>query len=121
MIKFNVYVNKKEFKLNFVSKLASHAKKMILMKFKNSIIYQVYNQEKNKIHIFCSVEINKKLIKENEFILTSDKRSDTQEFSNAEKSFIKCSMKSSIIFSDENENFNSLSDELVLKTVESSK
>ena len=43
IIKFNVYVHKKESELNFVNKLASHAKKIILMRFKNSIIYQVYN------------------------------------------------------------------------------
>ena len=94
---------------------------MILMRFRDSIIYWVYNWEKNKIHISCSIEINKKSMKENEFTSTSNKKSDTQEFSDTEKSFIKCSTKSSIIFSDENENFNSLFDRLALKTVKSSK
>ena len=115
IIKSDIYIHKKESKLNFVSKLASHAKKMTLVKFKNSIIYQVYNWEKNKIHVSCSVEINEKSIKENESILTLNKRLDTQEFFNTEKSFIKCSTESSIIFSDRNENFNLLSDKLALK------
>ena len=94
---------------------------MTLIKFKNFIIYWVYNWEKNKIHVSCNVEINEKLMKENEFISTSNKKSNTQELFNIEKLFIKCSTKSSIIFSDRNENFNSLSDELALKTVKSLK
>ena len=121
IIKSDIYIHKKESELNFVSKLASCAKKMILMRFRNSIIYWVYDWEKNKIHISCNVKINKKLIKENEFISALNKRSDTQELSNAEKSFIKCFTESSIIFNDKNENFNSLSDKLVLKTVKSLK
>ena len=107
--------------MNFADKLASHAKKMTLMKFKNFIIYQVYNWKKNKIHIFYNIEINKKSIKKNEFISASDKRSDTQKLSNVKKLFIEHSTKSSIIFSDENENFNLLFDRLVFKTVKSSK
>ena len=60
-------------------------------------------------------------MKENESILTSNKKLDTQELFNTKKLFIECSMKSSIIFSDRNENFNFLSDELALKTVKSLK
>ena len=77
IIKSDIYIHKKESELNSVSKLASHAKKMILMRFRDSIIYQVYDWEKNKIHISCNVEINEKLMKENEFISASDKKSDT--------------------------------------------
>ena len=121
IIESDIYIYKKKLKLNSTDKLASHAKKMILMRFRNSIIYWVYNWEKNKIHISCNVEINEKSMKENEFISALNKKSDTQELSDAEKSFIKCSTKSSIIFNDRNENFNSLSDELVFKTIESSK
>ena len=60
-------------------------------------------------------------MKENEFISALNKRSDTQELFNTEKSSIKHSTESSIISSDKNENFNSLSDRLVFKTVKSSK
>ena len=73
----NVYVYKKKSELNSADKLASHVKKMTLMKFKNFIIYWVYNWEKNKIHIFYNIEINEKLMKKNEFILISDKRLNT--------------------------------------------
>ena len=121
IIKSDVYVHKKKSELNFVSKLASCVKKMILMRFKNFIIYQVYNWEKNKIHISCSIKINEKLMKKNEFISASDKKLNTQELSDAEKLFIKHSTKSSIIFSDRNENFNFLFDKLIFKTVESLK
>ena len=91
------------------------------MKFKNSIIYQVYNQEKNKIYISCSVEINKKLMKKNEFISTLNKKLDTQELFNAEKLFIEHFTESFIISNNKNENFNFLFDKLALKTVKSSK
>ena len=121
IIESDIYIHKKESELNFVSKLASCAKKIILVKFRNFIIYWVYDWEKNKIHVSCSVEINKKLMKKNESILTLNKKSDTQEFFDTEKLFIECSTESSIIFSDRNENFNFLFDELVLKTVKSSK
>ena len=77
IIEFNVYVHKKESELNFVDKLASCIKKMTLMRFRDSIIYWVYDWEKNKIHVSCSVEINEKLMKKNEFILALNKKSDT--------------------------------------------
>ena len=60
-------------------------------------------------------------MKKNEFISILNKKSDTQELSDTEKSFIKCFTESSIIFSDRNENFNFLFNELALKTIELSK
>ena len=72
-----ITIYKKEFKLNSISKLASHVKKMILIKFRDSIIYWVYDWEKNKIHISYNIEINEKSIKENKFISALNKKSDT--------------------------------------------
>ena len=60
-------------------------------------------------------------MKENESILILNKKSDTQKLFDIKKLFIEHSTKSFIISSDENENFNSLFDELVLKTVKSLK
>ena len=95
---------------------------MILIRFKNFITYQVYNQEKNKIYISCNIEINKKLvIKENKFISALNKKSNIQKLFNIEKLFIECFTKFSIIFNDENENFNFLFNRLALKTVKSLK
>lgn len=60
-------------------------------------------------------------MKKNEFISALNKKLDTQELFNIEKSFIKCFTESFIIFNNKNEKFNSLSDKLALKTVKSLK
>src|SRR5205809_6086873 len=50
----------KDFELKKVNKLLSQRKKMILIEFQNSVIYQLYNQKINLIIISCNIDINKK-------------------------------------------------------------
>lgn len=114
----DIYIHKEGLELDSAGKLAPCAKKMTLVGFRDSIIYQVYDREENKIHVSCSVEINEKSMKENGSISAPDKGSDTQGPSDAEKLSIERSTESPITPSDGNENFNPLSGGLAFKAVE---
>ena len=63
IIKSDIYIHKKESELKTAEKLKSQVKKMILIDFKDSSIYQLYNQEKDKMIFFCSIIINEELMK----------------------------------------------------------
>ena len=59
-IDINVYVQMKDFKFKKAGKLLSQRKRMTLIEFWNSVIYQLYDWETNLIIIFINVDINKK-------------------------------------------------------------
>src|SRR5437773_10430364 len=50
----------KDSELKKASKLLSQRKRMILIEFQNSVIYQLYNQETDLIVISINININKK-------------------------------------------------------------
>ena len=56
----NIYVQMKDFEFKKADKLLFWRKKIILIKFQNSVIYWLYNQETDLIIISINIDINKK-------------------------------------------------------------
>ena len=55
-------VHKEEFELKKAEKLLEHDKKMILMKYRDQSIYQLYDRESDSVIISESIDFNKDLL-----------------------------------------------------------
>ena len=62
MIRTEAVIHKKELKLKKAEKLLEQSKKMILMRYRNQSIYQLYNKESDSIIISESIDFNKDLL-----------------------------------------------------------
>src|SRR5436189_690000 len=62
MIRTEAVVHKKEFKLKKAKKLLEQSKKMILMKYRDQSIYQLYNRKSDSVIISKSVDFNENLL-----------------------------------------------------------
>src|SRR6266536_727380 len=65
MIEMKAVVYKKEFKLKKAEKLLEQSKKMILMKYRNQSIYQLYNKESDSVIISESIDFNEDSLTKN--------------------------------------------------------
>ena len=58
MIKSNAYMHFENKKLKKTDKLNTHFKKMILIEYKDHLIYHLYNKKSNLIFVSCSIDVN---------------------------------------------------------------
>ena len=63
MIETETVVYKEESELKKAEKLLEHDKKMILMRYKNQSIYQLYDRESDSVIISESIDFNEDLLK----------------------------------------------------------
>src|SRR5947207_2191726 len=78
MIRTETVIHKKESELKKAEKLLKQSKKMILMRYKNQSIYQLYNRESDSIIISESIDFNEDLL--------TDENTENNEITN--QSFI---------------------------------
>src|SRR5947207_7535640 len=62
MIETETIIHKKKLKLKKVEKLLKQSKKMILMRYKNQSIYQLYNRKSDSVVISESIDFNEDLL-----------------------------------------------------------
>ena len=62
MIRIKAVIHKKKFKLKKVEKFLKQDKKIILMRYKNQSIYQLYNKKSDSIVISKSINFNEDLL-----------------------------------------------------------
>src|SRR6266487_2802431 len=62
MIKTKAVIHKKEFKLKKAKKLLKQSKKMILMRYRDQSIYQLYDRKSDSVIILESVDFNEDLL-----------------------------------------------------------
>ena len=59
MIESDAYMHFENKKLKKTDKIDSCFKKMILIKYRDHLIYHLYNRESNLIFVLCSIDVNK--------------------------------------------------------------
>src|SRR5438046_10574730 len=79
MIRTETIIHKKKPELKKAEKLLEQDKKMILMRYKNQSIYQLYNRKSDSVVVSESIDFNKDLL--------TDKNTENSEITNQNSIF----------------------------------
>src|SRR5438034_9347936 len=126
MIKSNAYMHFENKKLKKTDKLNTYFKKMILIEYKNHLIYHLYNKKSNLIFVSCSIDVNESsMLKKITAAEIYEIESSTTEFTDSFIKFSDESINKSIFkhmtssvrnkYKNENKMFSSFSQTKVLK------
>src|SRR5205809_2860249 len=88
MISNDAYLHLEDKKLKKTDKIDSYFKKMILIKYRDHLIYHLYDKESNSIFVSCSIDVNKNSMLKN--LTTAEVykvKSSTAEFIKFDDSF----------------------------------
>src|SRR5436190_18909681 len=95
MIEMKAVIHKEESELKKAEKLLEQDKKMILMRYKNQSIYQLYNRKSDSVIISESVDFNEDLLTDEN---TEDNETTNQNFISEIKFFTEFFIKFFIKF-----------------------